>query len=215
MYIYRMSSITTLLFDFGNVIIDIDIPGATSRLEALVQEGSDLPKARNHMKDLVIALETGKIPAEDFIGGMLGMSRPDVTPADVEEAWNSMLIGIPRYRLAMLEALKERYSVQMLSNINPLHMDWVHAHLRDSHGVTDFETRYFTGVYYSHLIGRRKPDADAFEFVIEDSFLTPENTLFIDDMPENIATARRLGFQTHLSPPEEEIAEYLKVNGYY
>jgi putative hydrolase of the HAD superfamily len=215
MYIYRMSSITTLLFDFGNVIIDIDIPGATSRLESLVKDGYNLPKARNQMKDLVIALETGQIAAAAFTDGMLEMSRSDVRPEDVEEAWNSMLIGIPRYRLAMLEVLKERYSVQMLSNINPLHMDWVHAHLRNSHGVTDFESRYFTGVYYSHLIGRRKPDADAFEFVIEDSFLTPGNTLFIDDMPENIAAAKRLGFQTHLSLPEEEIAEYLKVNDYY
>jgi putative hydrolase of the HAD superfamily len=215
MYIYHMPAVTTLLFDLGNVIIDIDIPGATSRLESLIKKGYDLSAARRNMTDLVIALETGQIAPEAFTEGMLEMSRADVTATDIEDTWNSMLIGIPRYRLAMLEALKANYGVYLLSNTNYFHLTWVHAHLLGSHGVSDFDSRYFNDVYYSHLIQRRKPDRDAFEYVIEDSFLTPGQTLFIDDMPDNIATAKRLGFQTHLSPPEEEIAEFLKVNNYY
>jgi putative hydrolase of the HAD superfamily len=115
----------------------------------------------------------------------------------------------------MLEILKTRYAIYLLSNTNALHLARAFDDLEKDHGVTDFDAQYFDTTYYSHLIGFRKPDPAAFRHVIEDSFLTPEYTLYIDDMPENIRAARKLGFQTHLSPPDEEIAEFLKREGFY
>jgi putative hydrolase of the HAD superfamily len=51
----------------------------------------------------------------------------------------------------------------------------------------------------------RKPDLKIYEFVLNDAGINAAETLFIDDLPENVAAANCLGFQTHLLLPEERI----------
>ena len=47
-----------------------------------------------------------------------------------------------------------------------------------------------------------KPDIRIFEFVLKDSDLVPEETLFVDDILIHIENASKLGIQTfHLVPP--------------
>ena len=206
---------TSLLFDFGNVIIDIDIPGATRQIGALRSKKVTEDEFRKEVVELVLKYEVGSISTDIFINGILRHSRPDVQALDVITAWNSMLIGIPEYRLAALEMIRQEYSLYMLSNTNALHIEWVDNHLEQMHGISDLEQDHFHDVYYSHRIGKRKPDREAFQYVIDNSFINPEKTLFIDDTEENIESARAMGFQVLLSPPEHEIAEYLKLEGYF
>jgi putative hydrolase of the HAD superfamily len=85
----------------------------------------------------------------------------------------------------------------------------------NTYSVKQFEKTYFDQAYYSHIIGDRKPNASIFQHVISDAILTPERTLFMDDLKDNIDTAAKLGFQTYLVDKEVDIAEYLKVEGYY
>jgi len=210
-----MKGFRNILFDFGNVIIDIDIPRARSALESLLRTDLSRPATEEHLTRCIHQYETGAIDTDAFIDLILKNAKPHVQKEDVIDAWNSMLIGIPAYRFAMLEALKENFTLLMLSNTNSLHLSWILSHLSDIHGVSDFEKRYFHSIYYSHLIGFRKPQAEAFRYVIEDAFITPSNTLFIDDMEENIIAAKRLGFKTRLFHPDEEIAQVLKELGHY
>ena len=44
----------------------------------------------------------------------------------------------------------------------------------------------------------RKPDLSIFKFVIKDSKLDPNGTLFVDDSNENLIAAATLGIQTFL-----------------
>jgi putative hydrolase of the HAD superfamily len=203
--------IKNLLFDFGNVLIDIDIDGAYARLGNLFR--------KDFKKELVekafLDYECGRISTDLFINAMLSQSEQKYQAIDVIEAWNSMLIGIPEYRLDMLDKLRSRYNVYLLSNTNELHIEWVHRYLRNVHKVDAFEKQYFDHAYYSHLVGDRKPNASLFKFVSEDSFMTPALTLFVDDMQANIDTAKSLGFQTHFVKPGEEIALFLKEGGFF
>ncbi len=210
-----MKGFRNILFDFGNVIIDIDIPRAKTALESLMRPDLSLKAVEQHLTGLIHQYETGSIDTDTFVKGIMDNARPHVQKSEVIDAWNSMLTGIPSYRFGMLEALKVNFTLLMLSNTNSLHLSWILSHLKDIHGVSDFEKRYFHSIYYSHQIGFRKPQAEAFRYVIEDSFITPSNTLFIDDVEENILTAKRLGFKTRLFHPDEEIAEVLKEFGFY
>ena len=210
-----VNPISNILFDFGNVIIDIDSPGAFDRIGAFKSVHLEHESFSKQVIDLAEKLEVDEITADNFIDGILRISSPDVERNDVIDAWNSMLIGIPEYRFGMLESLKQNFNLLMLSNTNQFHIAWVHAHLESIHGIHDFESRFFHDVYYSHEIKARKPDLESFRHVIEASFITAEKTVFIDDIQENLDAAARLGFQTMLSPPEDEIAETLKILGYY
>jgi putative hydrolase of the HAD superfamily len=103
-----------------------------------------------------------------------------------------------------LEKLKKRYSLYLLSNTNILHHEQFNSILFNQLQVTSLDS-YFTKAYYSHQTGMRKPDNKIYEFVLNDAGIKAERTLFIDDLPENIATAQMLGFQTRLLLPEERI----------
>ena len=127
MYFYHMMVICTILFDFGNVLIDIDIPGTKQRLESYLREDIVLKDGAHLITPLVHAYETGTIKTAQFIHGILEYAKPGVNEMDIISAWNSMLIGIPFYRLSMLQMLKENFTLLLLSNTNALHIDWVHA----------------------------------------------------------------------------------------
>jgi putative hydrolase of the HAD superfamily len=71
----------------------------------------------------------------------------------------------------------------------------------------------FEKTYYSHLMGKRKPDAEIFEQVLRENNLNPAETLFIDDSPQHLETARKLGLQTYLMTAPDNIQDYFKTNG--
>jgi putative hydrolase of the HAD superfamily len=49
--------------------------------------------------------------------------------------------------------------------------------------------------FVSHLTGRIKPDADAFEHVVDTLACKPGDVLFLDDNSMNVDAARRFGMQ--------------------
>jgi putative hydrolase of the HAD superfamily len=49
--------------------------------------------------------------------------------------------------------------------------------------------------FVSHLTGRIKPDAAAFEHVVESLDCSPASVLFLDDNLLNVDAAKRLGMQ--------------------
>ena len=52
-------------------------------------------------------------------------------------------------------------------------------------------------VFASYQIGRFKPDADYFAYVLEQMKLSPDEAVFFDDSVANVATARRLGLHAY------------------
>jgi len=55
--------------------------------------------------------------------------------------------------------------------------------------------KVFDKLYYSFDIGWHKPDKGAWEYVIKDAGLVPEETIFLDDSIHNIKASQELGFQ--------------------
>ena len=201
--------IVNLLFDLGNVIVDIDVAGAHQRLGALLRKDAQ----REFIEKALVDYECGKISTDIFINAFLRESERHVQALDVIEAWNSMIIGAPTHRLDMLKRLKGKYHVYLLSNTNALHLEWLHRYFRREHDITAFERDFFTRAFYSHYIGDRKPNASIFRYVCDEEGLEPAQTLFMDDMPENIAAASTLGFQTWLVQPGHDISNYLSERG--
>jgi putative hydrolase of the HAD superfamily len=57
---------------------------------------------------------------------------------------------------------------------------------------------FFEKTYLSHEIGRRKPDIEAFEWLLKDAGIKAEETLFIEDSIQHIESANKLGIKTVL-----------------
>jgi glucose-1-phosphatase len=213
-------AVKNIVFDLGNVIIDLDIERTWLQLKHWL--GDDYELALKNIRpydDIFIQYEIGKISEDDFFDtlrkiteGPLSLPTQLVGIRQLKEAWNGMLIQIPPQRFEMLTRLKERYKVYLLSNTNKTHVDWVDGYLQTVYGFTiqDFDTRFFHKSYYSHLIHLRKPNENIYEYVLKDADLVASETLFIDDNAQNIEGAKRVGLQTILHPIGDEIVETLK-----
>jgi len=110
-----------------------------------------------------------------------------------DEAWNAMLVRIPEERTSLLKRLSKHYKLYMLSNTSSLHVKVFEKMYLDAAGESMH--KIFKKIYYSHEIGCHKPDREAWEYVIRDAVIKPEETLFLDDNIHNIKAAQELGFQ--------------------
>lgn len=119
-----------------------------------------------------------------------------------------MLLGIPEGNHELLLKLKDKYRTFLLSNINAIHYDYIMDYLKREFGF-DGNDHLFEKVYYSHLMGKRKPNADIFEQILQENNLKPEETLFIDDSPQHLATAEKLGMQVFLMKAPDTIQAFI------
>jgi putative hydrolase of the HAD superfamily len=181
-----------IIFDLGGVIVDIDI---NSTINALKQT-LNLPPDTEPLKIMELSVfhqyETGTINSSEFINRLSQLSGTKVDPDLVIKAWDAMLITIPKKRIKLIEHLSGRFRLFVLSNTNALHAKKFESMVPGYKNLSQL----FEKVYYSHLIGYRKPQAKAFMAVIKDSGIQPSETLFVDDLEANITMAQQLHFQT-------------------
>ena len=202
-----MSEIRNLLFDMGGVIVDLDRDRC---LQALLNIG--LEDADNliglYIQDGVFAdLEAGRVTADEFRAQVHKDLPPNVTDQEIDEAFSSFIVGIPRHRLESLRQLRRRYGVYLLSNTNPIMYEGVLAELFKQEGMTIDD--YFDGITVSYKAGCSKPYRPIFDYAVQTMGIVPGETLFLDDGPENIEAARKLGFHAALVPPGEEFAQVI------
>jgi glucose-1-phosphatase len=210
--------VKNIIFDLGNVIIDLDIDRTWQQLAHwLGDDYQAVLKKINTQNDIFIDFEVGKIDEDTFFQTLRSATDTPLSIRHLKEAWNAMLLQLPKHRLDMLSRLKEKYNIYLLSNTNKTHVDWVDGYLRTVYGfaIQDFDARYFHKAYYSHLIHLRKPNVNCYEFVLQDAQIKAEETLFIDDNVDNIEGAKKVGIQTYLHKIGDEIAEVLKNKHIY
>ncbi len=205
--------IKNLIFDFGNVIIDLDIERTWASLQHFV--GDDYAqklKAVYPSGDVFIDFEVGKISEQTFLETLRCVSNVPLSIRQVKEAWNAMLLTIKPERFEMLLRLRKNYRVFLLSNTNETHLSFVDGYLRTIYGfdIDHFSNTYFEKAYYSHIIGLRKPNNNIYEFVLNDVGLKAEESLFFDDVLENIEGANRVGLNVYVHRVGDEIVDILK-----
>lgn len=184
------TKITTLLFDLGNVLFDLNIPATERALARVLGERTTEFRSWTIHNHFFERYEIGEISDSDFVGQINQYCLPGTKNEEIISAWNAMLVGMPLERLTWLKELRKTYRVALLSNTNALHIKWVHHYLEQKYQITQFEEDCFDRVYYSHEIRARKPDAAAFRYVLENLGVNPEEVLFIDDVKENYLGAK-------------------------
>ncbi len=210
-----MQKIKQIVFDFGNVLFDINLPAIGMGFEAHLGK-ADAERLMQKLKDRGIKLgyETGALTTDEFLQQVSNAALPlQLDTKQVRDIWNSIFVGMPAHRFEMLLNLRQRYKVYLLSNINDLHLRYITAYLEKTYGIVDFEQRYFDGVYYSHLVRMCKPDLEIYQYLITDAQIEPEETVFFDDLPENIRAAEAVGIKAFWHDPQRDIAEHLQAVG--
>ncbi|MFV8345004.1 HAD family hydrolase [Flavobacterium sp. ZB4P13] len=179
--------INTIIFDFGDIFINLD-------KEAPIVEFSKLglKEWTEDLDQLNLSFEKGKISELQFIEGFQ-KHMPKASIDEIRNAWNTILLDFPLYRLEFLQMLSQKYRLFLLSNTDAIHID----RFQHKAGITFYREFYqcFERVYFSFELGMRKPEAEIFNYLVKQHELTPKRTLFIDDKKENTDAALALGFQ--------------------
>lgn len=202
--------INTLVFDFGDVFINLDKKATANALNNFGITGIS-----SQMQAVNEAYEVGNILTDDFLDYYQNL-LPKITKKQLINAWNSIILNFPDYRLSFLQHIKKQndYTLILLSNTNELHIQKV-IEIMGNNKYQAFKN-CFDGFYLSHQIGLRKPTPEIFNFITEKHHLTPENCLFIDDTKEHIETAKKLKFKTwHLNPKNEDVIKLIETQKKY
>lgn len=198
--------IKNIIFDLGGVIYDIryqNVPEAFAKIGFTDFEQHYTQAAQSGPIDL---FEEGRISVPEFRNYIRTLTDIKMTDEQIDNAWNAIIIDVPTYRVEMLRKLKSQYHLFLFSNTNQLNYDKFTVQLREKFGCDIFE-ELFIHAYFSHEMHLRKPNKEAFQFLLDEQKLRPEETLFIDDTIRHIESAKQLGIHTYLLPKGEDICE--------
>lgn len=197
--------IDTIIFDFGDIFINLNKQGTISGLKKL-----GMTEWNSEMDRLNLLFETGDVSYNDFVGGFQ-KELPNASLEEILEAWNAVLADFPSYRLDFLKELSKKYRLFLLSNTDSIHIET----FQNRNGVPFYTDFYqcFEKVHFSYEIRKRKPNAESFQHLIDEHNLIPSQTLFVDDKKENTDAAAALGFQVwNLQVGQEDVIDLFEKN---
>lgn len=194
--------IKNLLFDLGGVIMDIRRQNCIKAFERLGMTNAGELLGEYSQAGVFGDIESGKIDAEGFHAEIRSMLPAGVTDAQIDDAFEDFLIGIPVERLKALEQLHHTYKIYLISNTNPIMWNSKIASefRKDGHDIN----YYFDGIITSFEAKSMKPEREIFDQLVDATGIKPQETLFFDDSEANVEAARKLGFRGVVVKPGEE-----------
>ena len=124
----KRKGIKNLIFDFGGVLINLDRQRCIENFRKLGLEKVDELLGMYSQQGIFMQHEKGLISSAQFRDSIRGQITQEVTDEQIDTAWNSFLVDIPRFKLDMLLKLREKYVVYLLSNTNEIHWKWACEH---------------------------------------------------------------------------------------
>jgi putative hydrolase of the HAD superfamily len=180
-------SITTIVFDFGNVL------GFFSHRQAVEQLGRYSPLTLDEMlmhlidEQLEDDFESGRISVSEFRAVVRQRCRLKCTDDEFDVAVGDMFTENSNV-CELVPLLKPRYRLLLLSNTNELHT----VRFRRQFAKT---LAHFDALVLSHEVRLRKPNPEIYHHCRKLADCPASQCLFIDDLPSNVEAARACGWQ--------------------
>jgi len=176
-----------ILSDIGNVLVAFDFTIAAQRCAE--KSPFKAEQLFHRLDGIKLPYENGDMDDETFVHEAIAALEYQGDAAEFRQIWCEIFTE----NLAMERTLTQwsgKVPMHLLSNTSGLHKDYLLSHF----GIFN----HFDDGVYSYSAKCSKPGVEIFTQTIEKFSLNPALTFYIDDLPANIATADRLGFQTHL-----------------
>ena len=193
--------IKTLVFDLGGVLVDLDPTACiqafsklglpiTTRVTTEDLNRQGMPK-EGKLAELIKATDAGQICEKEFIEKLQPLCTPGTSPQEIRDAFCSIIV-FHAHRFQWLKELKKHYTIYLLSNIGDLH--WAHTQRLVREAGIDME-ECFDKCFLSYQLKQTKPDPCIYNTLLQETGLNPAETLYIDDLADNIEAGRKIGVQ--------------------
>lgn len=192
------------LFDIGRVLLDFDFETSLTRL--LPADAIDPSERLKRLIERKDEFETGKIDVLSYTEWALQVLDCQATHEDFHHAWQQIFTRNEPMWKCVKKLAADGHRLILFSNINGIHWPWITVEF------PGFEV--FQGAVLSYETGFIKPQQEIYHHAIKAYDLIPEQTLYIDDLPQNIATGIALGFRCHQYDLHQHAAfeEWLALN---
>ena len=174
-----------LIFDLGNVVLKFSHRKAVRKIAGL----SGLPERLIYKSIFSSGIErlfdSGRISAKEFYEKISAKSVKSLAYKDFRQAWADIFKPVPAMD-NFLRKLSRKYTLCLLSNTNAIHFPFV----KKNFPITGIFDRYFL----SYKLGFCKPDKRIFREVLKRYNLKAGECVYIDDINEYAAAAKKLGF---------------------
>jgi putative hydrolase of the HAD superfamily len=179
-------SISTIVFDFGNVLGFFSHRKAAEQLAVYSPLSAEDILNRFLDSDLEDDFESGRLSLPAFREIMRQRCRVRCDDEQLDRAIADMFT--PNEEVCRLvPLLKPGYRLVLLSNTNELHAVQFRRQFADT-------LAHFDALVLSHEVGLRKPCPDIYAHCCQLGGSSPSECVFIDDLPANIDAARACGW---------------------
>ena len=181
-----------ILFDLGGVLLKLRDPISTFGLQ--IDENEFLRTWI--MSPSVRAFESGQIDGDEFARRMIVEMKLPIDSQELLNRFNNWPDGFYPKAIELVGRIPSRYTCAILSNTNAVH--WQQVDVPGNFGER------FDRYFLSYESGLLKPDQESFLQVIASYACRPEEILFFDDNPVNVAAAGNEGIKSvRIQGPEE------------
>lgn len=189
--------IRNVVFDVGGVLVRLRYQPFVDYLSAAGIDMTDLPGWLAKV-DLA-AHERGELSGEELLGRVAAMASRPLDAGELAARWLDMF-DRAQEMLDLAAGLMRDHRVYLLSNVGDMH--W--RHLNAEYGLE----RVAHGVLTSFEAGAVKPQPEIYRAAERRFALDPAATVFIDDLPPNVAGAQSCGWHAiHHRSPARTVAE--------
>jgi putative hydrolase of the HAD superfamily len=194
-----------VIFDLGKVIVPFDMQRGYRALQPHCSFPlEELPK-RVAAADIVRRFEAGQVSPEDFVRQFSAVLGLNIGYDRFCELWSSIFLPDPLVPDALLEGLRRRYRLVLLSNTNAIHF----AMIRQTYPII----RHFDESVLSYEVGTAKPDPRIYQVAIERAGCRPEECFYTDDIEPFVEGGRRAGMEAVQFHSAEQIERELEARG--
>lgn len=153
----------------------------------------------------VHAYESGKTSETEFADGVLAAFKSSLSPKTFLESFAAWPLGFYPGITDLLRTLRPEFTLGYLSNSNPIH----YARFQKEWDLNG----YFDYPFASHLVGRAKPEAAVFEYVVQATRCNAGEIFFLDDNRINVEAARQVGMRAEIARGPGELRQQLVSAG--
>jgi len=174
------------LFDIGRVLLDFDFETSLARL--LPADSADTHERLERLLARKDEFESGKIDVDTYTVWALNVLESTATADEFHHAWRDIFTPNEPMWQRVRQLAADGHRLILFSNINGIHSPWIYDEFP--------EFSIFHGAVMSFQTGYIKPQPEIYQYAVDRYGLIPEETIYIDDLPQNVATGVAMGFRT-------------------
>jgi putative hydrolase of the HAD superfamily len=183
--------IKTVIFDLGKVLLDYSFDNTYKYWSEKSGTPVEILKTNFSTDEQYKQHEIGNISIEQYHQHLCDTLKMNISLEEFIIGWNAMFIGLYPKTISILNQIGNKSQKVLLSNTNKTHTIFLRKYYKE---LLD----HLNIVFFSNEIQKRKPNGEAFLYVLNTCGVRPNEALFFDDLEENIIGAKEIGINSVL-----------------